>query len=200
MKKNLQNLSDISNWQTLSRTRGDALSTTFKSVMGLLWREGLRTYLTMLGLIVGCTAFIALVNLQTLSSDIPLTLTMALLSIACVTPFLGCMAIMNTMLSAARERAHEIALQMAVGARPWDIRYQFWLEGVLLSLGAGLISIPLGIILTIILSGYIYQPFSANWIAIVMVPIATTVIGIIAGALPAHRAASTNIVNTIRGS
>ena len=60
-----------------------------------------------------------------------------------VTLALGAIGVINIMLVAVSERTHEIGLRKALGATNRSILFQFFLEGLLLTLGSGLIGMGL---------------------------------------------------------
>ena len=65
-------------------------------------------------------------------------------SIASVSLLVGGIGIMNIMLVSVTERTKEIGIRMAIGAKASDIRIQFLLESLLLSLMGGTVGVVLG--------------------------------------------------------
>ena len=64
-------------------------------------------------------------------------------TVGLVTLALGCIGVINIMLIAVTERTREIGLRKALGATNRSILFQFFTEGILLTLGSGLIGMAL---------------------------------------------------------
>ena len=71
-------------------------------------------------------------------------MNMFLGAVGMVTLALGAIGVINIMLVAVSERTHEIGLRKALGATNRSILFHFFLEGLLLTLGSGLIGMAAG--------------------------------------------------------
>jgi len=126
------------------------------------------------------------------------TMTLLLGSIASVSLLVGGIGIMNIMLVSVTERTKEIGIRMAIGAKAMDIRIQFLIEALLLSLAGGLIGVIIGIScssaigmfsgLTIVIS-----PFS-----IILSFGFSGLVGIGFGFYPAYKASLLNPIDALR--
>jgi len=76
---------------------------------------------------------------------VSLALTFFITTIASISLVVGGIGIMNIMLVAVTERTREIGLRKAVGARRYDILFQFLIEAILLTTLAGLIGLLVGV-------------------------------------------------------
>ncbi len=116
------------------------------------------------------------------------TLTVLLVGIAGISLTVGGIGIMNIMLVSVTERIREIGIRMAVGARRKDIRNQFLIEALTLSLVGGVIGMFLGLLLGFGLTRAFGLPFVVTVISILMPFIVSSTIGVIFGLYPAVRA------------
>jgi putative ABC transport system permease protein len=125
-------------------------------------------------------------------------LTMLLATIASVSLVVGGIGIMNIMLVSVTERTREIGLRMAVGARGKDIRAQFLVEAVTLSLIGGTIGVGLGLA-----SSYGIAYF-AEWRVLVQAEAVVVAfgfagaVGIFSGLYPACKAARLDPITALR--
>ena len=126
--------------------------------------------------------------------------TMAILlgSIASISLLVGGIGIMNIMLVSVTERTKEIGIRMAIGATAMDIRIQFLVEALLLSLAGGLIGVLTGII-----GSKIVALFSDMTVVISATPIIISfafagLVGILFGYYPAYKASLLNPIDALR--
>ena len=112
---------------------------------------------------------------------------MALLlgSIAGVSLLVGGIGIMNIMLVSVTERTREIGIRMAVGAKTWDIRLQFLIEALILSLIGGGIGILFGVSGSQVLSTIAGWPTIVSPFSIFLAFSFSGVVGIFFGFYPA---------------
>ena len=125
-------------------------------------------------------------------------LTGLLASIASISLIVGGIGIMNIMLVSVTERTREIGIRMAVGARGFDILFQFLTEAVLLSLLGGLIGVGLGIAASYGVANFLGWPISIAPASIILSFVFSSAIGIFFGWYPARKAASLNPIDALR--
>jgi putative ABC transport system permease protein len=125
-------------------------------------------------------------------------ITLLLGSVAGISLVVGGIGIMNIMLVSVTERTREIGIRIAVGAQPGDIRLQFLIEAVTLSLLGGLIGVLFGVgashlvgmvadFKAVVSTGSILLAFGVS-----------SAIGIFFGFYPAHKAAALDPIVALR--
>lgn len=125
-------------------------------------------------------------------------MTILLGAIASISLLVGGIGIMNIMLVSVTERTREIGIRMAIGAKAWDIRWQFLMESLVLSLLGGLFGVVIGLIGSELVSifssltaqvslGYVLLPFSFAGL-----------VGLFFGFYPAYKASLLNPILALR--
>ena len=125
-------------------------------------------------------------------------LSILLIGIAAVSLSVGGIGIMNIMLVSVAERTREIGIRMAIGARQRDIRNQFLLEALMLSVIGGIIGIVVGLLGGFGLTTGLGFPFAFSIIAVVLAFGVSAVVGISFGLYPAVRAAKLDPIVALR--
>ncbi|MBM2838750.1 MAG: export transporter permease protein [Deltaproteobacteria bacterium] len=125
---------------------------------------------------------------------------MALLlgSIAGVSLLVGGIGIMNIMLVSVTERTREIGIRMAVGAKTWDIRLQFLIEALILSLIGGGVGILIGVSGSQVLSNLAGWPTIVSMSSIFLAFSFSGVVGIFFGFYPAMKASLLDPIEALR--
>ncbi len=139
-----------------------------------------------------------LTEVLSVMGQIATMLTIVLTLASAITLIVSGVGIMNSMLANVQSRLKEIGIRKALGATSREIRLQFLVESVFLSLSGGLVGAILGLALPI--SVRIFTDFKipvSAWSA--LVALATSVlVGVIFGTLPATRAARLDPVATLK--
>ncbi|HEX3436261.1 MAG TPA: ABC transporter permease [Pseudacidobacterium sp.] len=139
-----------------------------------------------------------LTELLTTAGKIANGLTIVLSLVTAVTLAVGGVGIMNIMLATVRSRIREIGIRKALGATAREIKLQFLVEAVFISLAGGIVGTMIGLAL----------PLSARFLTDYQIPISpwsvvialltSTLVGIIFGTLPANRAAQLDPVESLK--
>jgi len=126
------------------------------------------------------------------------TMTALLGAIAGVSLIVGGIGIMNIMLVSVTERTREIGIRLAIGAHDRDIRLQFLIEAMVLSLMGGTLGILLGIGSSQIVSQVNGWPVLVSPASVVTAFVFSGAVGIIFGFYPAHKAAQLDPIDALR--
>lgn len=122
--------------------------------------------------------------------------TAALGGIAAISLLVGGIGIANIMLVSVTERTREIGLRKALGATRRDILWQFLVEAAMLSALGGGIGIAIGGGVSLLLRRFIET--DVTWQSVVMAFGVSAVVGVVAGLLPAIRAARLDPITALR--
>lgn len=126
-----------------------------------------------------------------------------LAAMAAISLLVGGIGIMNIMLVSVTERTREIGLRKSLGATSRNVRSQFLLEAVMLTLLGGLIGLVGGSLVSYLVSvvveslGYDWA-FIVSWLSIVLAIGISALVGVIFGYYPAKRASMLNPIDALR--
>ena len=125
-------------------------------------------------------------------------MTILLGAIASVSLIVGGIGIMNIMLVSVTERTREIGIRMAVGAKTWDIRLQFIIEALTLSMIGGIIGIVGGITVSKVLSELAGWSIVVSVFAVLLSFGFSGLVGIFFGFYPAYKASLLDPIEALR--
>jgi putative ABC transport system permease protein len=126
------------------------------------------------------------------------TMTTLLAGIAGVSLIVGGIGIMNIMLVSVTERTREIGLRMAIGAKGRDVRLQFLVEAVALSLVGGGVGIALGFAIAEGMTQWMGWPTRVPPDAVAMAFGFAAMTGVFFGFYPAQKAARLDPIEALR--
>jgi putative ABC transport system permease protein len=139
-----------------------------------------------------------LTQLISVAGTIANVLTVILLLISMITLVVSGVGIMNIMLANVRTRIREIGVRKAIGATNREIKLQFLVEAVSISLAGGALGTLIGLAI----------PFSARFFTDYRIPISglsaliamvvASLVGVIFGTVPASRAAEMDPVESLK--
>ena len=124
--------------------------------------------------------------------------------VAALSLFVGGVGVMNIMLVTVKERTREIGIRKSLGATNNNIKFQFVLEAITLTIIGGGVGIALGFLLASLASGFITAGMGMEVSAVmsaqnIMVAFCvSTAIGIIFGVYPAGKAAKLDPIEALR--
>ena len=131
-------------------------------------------------------------------SSISRIITLLLGAISGISLVVGGIGIMNIMLVSVTERTREIGIRIAVGAQPGDIRLQFLIEAITLSLLGGIIGVLFGVGASRLVA--VVANFNAivSAVSILLAFGVSFAIGVFFGFYPARKAAALDPIDALR--
>jgi putative ABC transport system permease protein len=125
-------------------------------------------------------------------------MTLLLGAIASVSLLVGGIGIMNIMLVSVTERTREIGIRMAIGAKTWDIRLQFIIEALTLSLIGGVAGIVAGISTSEVIAALAGWTTIVSPLSILLAFGFSGMVGIFFGFYPAYKASLLDPIDALR--
>jgi len=123
----------------------------------------------------------------------------AAIGIAAISLLVGGIGIMNIMLVSVKERTREIGIRKSLGARRKDIRNQFLVEAVTLSVTGGVLGVLFAVGgLQITTAYYSSLPMKLEMSTIILAVVFSAFVGIFFGVWPARRAAAMDPIECLR--
>jgi putative ABC transport system permease protein len=126
------------------------------------------------------------------------TFNIVLGSIAGISLLVGGIGIMNIMLASVTERTREIGIRRAIGAKRYQIIYQFLIETVVLSMFGGLIGLGVGVLIPLLITYFSGMATVVTLNGILLPLIISMAIGILFGLYPAINAAKVDPIIALR--
>ena len=125
-------------------------------------------------------------------------MTILLGAIASISLLVGGIGIMNIMLVSVTERTREIGIRMAIGAKAWDIRWQFLTEALVLSLLGGLFGVIIGLIGSELVSSFTSLTAKISLFYVLLPFSFAGFVGLFFGFYPAYKASLLNPISALR--
>jgi len=110
----------------------------------------------------------------------------------------GGIVIMNIMLMSVNERTHEIGIRKSLGARARDIRRQFLIEAVTMSVLGGAMGVVAGTLFSALIAAATPLPARVSALSVLGALSLGAGVGVVFGVVPAARAARLDPVVALR--
>ncbi len=125
-------------------------------------------------------------------------LTGAAIIIGFITLTGAAIGLMNIMLVAVTERTKEIGLVKAIGGKQANVRLQFLMEAIIISLMGAVCGVFLGVALGNVISLLLNTGFVVPWNWVLFGVVICSIVGLLAGLYPAFKASRLNPIEALR--
>lgn len=119
-------------------------------------------------------------------------------AIGLITLIGAAIGLMNIMLVAVNERTREVGLIKALGGKKNNVRMQFLLESIIISLLGALFGIILGVLVGNLFTMVMKTGFVVPWLWVILGIAICTVVGLLAGLYPAIKASKLSPIVALR--
>lgn len=126
--------------------------------------------------------------------------TLLLGAIGSISLIVGGVGVMNVMIVSVSERRKEIGIRRALGARRGDIKGQFLIESIILSLIGGFFGVIVGVGASWIISYFAKWQFAISFSAILLGVGVSTAVGVFFGFYPARQASMLDPIVALRSN
>ncbi|HKK46791.1 MAG TPA: ABC transporter permease [Balneolaceae bacterium] len=109
---------------------------------------------------------------------------------------IGGIGVMNIMFVSVRERTKEIGIRKAVGAKAWEIMYQFLIEAIIMCLMGGVVGLALAYPLSLIINHIFVASIDLS--VVIGAFVLCSLVGVIFGFIPAYKAAKSDPIESLR--
>jgi putative ABC transport system permease protein len=125
-------------------------------------------------------------------------LTIFISGIAGISLLIAGVGVMNMMYTSVSERTKEIGIRRAVGARKRDIRNQFLIEGLLLTISSGVIGYLIGFFIALLISLALPFRVHPDLFTVCLAIGITSALGVVFSFAPANSAAKKEVIMILR--
>ncbi len=125
-------------------------------------------------------------------------MTLMLGAIASISLLVGGIGIMNIMLVSVTERTREIGIRVAIGARERDIRLQFLLEAIIISVSGCFIGVLIGVGGAVLANLVAQMAVVITGASILLAFLVAAGVGVFFGFYPANKAARLSPIEALR--
>ena len=126
-------------------------------------------------------------------------MTLLLGAVGSISLVVGGIGVMNVMLVSVAERRREIGVRRALGASRADIRRQFLIESVILTLAGGLVGLAVGSGATWGICAYTDWEFFVSTLSVAVGLGVSSAVGLFFGLQPAHQASRLDPIVALQG-